>query len=112
VKVRVTYVLERGSHAGLVKHAVEGEVLECDRVEFQHGALILWRRVPLWKQEVIDQGGQQQWVEELVKAYGPGTYRTVVPLPVGAGDQPVKATDENPPRRAEEARPDRTPQVR
>jgi len=107
MKVRVTYVIEKGNHIGLVKHAVEGEVLECDRVEFDHGALLLWRRVGVFTKEALDDGLQQQYADELVKAYGPGTWRTVIPLVGASGNE--KATDENPPRRPEETRQVRTP---
>jgi hypothetical protein len=119
MKVRVTYVVEKGSPVGLVKHAIEGEVVECDRVEFDHGVLILWRTVRVeefYAAETIKEmpdgeleAAKLNMPEVLVKAFGPGTYRTVVPLPVGAGDQPEKPAHEDPPGRSQERRSVRAP---
>lgn len=108
MKVRVTYVVDKGNHIGLVQQAIQGEVIECDRITFDHGVLCLWKRVGVFTQEAVEDGIAQQFADELVKAYGPGTYRTVIPL-VGASDQPTETTDENTPGRAKERRSVRAP---
>jgi len=83
MKVRVTYVIEKGNPVGLLKYAVDGELVECDQFTLDHGVLCLWK----------DQSSGP--VPFLVKAYSPGTWRTITPV-VGATANEEKPPNEDP----------------
>lgn len=95
---RVTFKLERGSTSGLVKHAIEGQVIEADSITYDGAVLCLWKRKPLFTEEAVSEGAVQAWANELVIAYSPDTWRTITPV-VGATAQPETPPSENPRRR-------------
>jgi hypothetical protein len=91
VSFRVTFKLERGSQSGLVKHAIEGQVVEAEQMEIVYGALHLFNLRPT---DLVTAPLRK----ELVIAYSPDTWRTVTPV-VGATAQPETPPSENPGRR-------------